>query len=160
MLSDLFEIHIVSSESSVGVSTDFAGLMGCSATSSSSTGLFAVQTYLLNSESGGVCANSTAKSTARGRLFRCRTGTGNVSGTDTSRGHHWYGLGTYIYAVPVSIIFKFFRFPSPYPSRLFWFINRRIAKNIIFLIPLLNYTLTKFRAKFLIGKIALYPSFH
>ena len=31
---------------------------------------------------------------ARGRLFRCRTGTGNVSGTDTSRGHHWYGLGT------------------------------------------------------------------
>ncbi|KAL0650964.1 hypothetical protein Bca4012_093655 [Brassica carinata] len=47
MLSDLFEIHIVSSESSVGVSTDFAGLMGCSATSSSSTGLFAVQTYLL-----------------------------------------------------------------------------------------------------------------
>ncbi|KAF2588602.1 hypothetical protein F2Q70_00039808 [Brassica cretica] len=47
MLSDLFEIHIVSSESSVGVSTDFAGLMGCSATSSSSTGSFAVQTYLL-----------------------------------------------------------------------------------------------------------------
>ncbi|KAL0705740.1 hypothetical protein Bca4012_072165 [Brassica carinata] len=47
MLSDLFEIHIVSSEISVGVSTDFAGLMGCSATSSSSTGSFAVQTYLL-----------------------------------------------------------------------------------------------------------------
>ncbi|KAH0860636.1 hypothetical protein HID58_088897 [Brassica napus] len=47
MLSDLFEIHIVSSESSVGVSTDFAGLMRCSATSSSSTGSFAVQTYLL-----------------------------------------------------------------------------------------------------------------
>ncbi|KAH0856891.1 hypothetical protein HID58_085152 [Brassica napus] len=46
MLSNLFEIHIVSSESSVGVSTDFAGLMGCSATSSSSTGSFAVQTYL------------------------------------------------------------------------------------------------------------------
>ena len=31
---------------------------------------------------------------ARGRLFRCRTGTGNVSGTGSSRRHHWYGLGT------------------------------------------------------------------
>ncbi|KAF2612211.1 hypothetical protein F2Q70_00006992 [Brassica cretica] len=40
-------------------------------------------------------SNTTVASyVARGRLFRCRTGTGNVSGTGTSRGQHWYGLGT------------------------------------------------------------------